>query len=67
LLGNVSANNNREAMEVVFTVRSMPRLYKKSAFSLSERILRKDYDRKGSVAKRETLVVSLKRLGAKTK
>jgi hypothetical protein len=32
----------------------------------SERILHKDYDRKGSVAKKKTLVVSLKRLGAKT-
>jgi hypothetical protein len=32
----------------------------------SERMLHKDYDRKGSVAKKIKLVVSLKRLGAKT-
>jgi hypothetical protein len=33
----------------------------------SERMLHKDYDRKGSVAKKKkTLVLSLKRLGAKT-
>jgi hypothetical protein len=30
-----------------------------------ERMLQKDYDRKGSVEKRKTLVMSLKRLGAK--
>jgi hypothetical protein len=32
----------------------------------SERILHKDYDRKGSVAEIKSLVVSLKGLGAKT-
>jgi hypothetical protein len=32
----------------------------------SERMIHKDYDRKGSVAKRKTLVVSLKGLDAKT-
>jgi hypothetical protein len=31
----------------------------------SERMLRKDYDRKGSVAKNKTLVVIIKGLGAK--
>jgi hypothetical protein len=31
----------------------------------SGRMLRKDYDRKGSVAKRKSLVVSLKGFGAK--
>jgi hypothetical protein len=33
----------------------------------SERKLHKDYDRKGSVAKNKSLVVSLKVLDAKTK
>jgi hypothetical protein len=32
----------------------------------SERMLRKDYDRKGSAAKKKRLVMILKRLGAKT-
>jgi hypothetical protein len=32
----------------------------------SERMLHKDYDCKGSVAKEKTLIMSLKRLGAKT-
>jgi hypothetical protein len=32
----------------------------------SEKILHKDYDRKGSVAKKKSLVVILKDLGAKT-
>jgi hypothetical protein len=50
-------------------------LDKGQAYSLSivssERMLHKDYDRKGSVAKKKskenkTLVMSLKRLGAKT-
>jgi hypothetical protein len=41
-------------------------IHKKPILS-SERILREDYDRKGSVVKKEkTLVVSLKRLGGMT-
>jgi hypothetical protein len=32
----------------------------------SERVLHKDYDRKGSVAKKKSVIVILKGLGAKT-
>jgi hypothetical protein len=68
-----------EELETMFSVRSLLRLHNQTRprvravflfvrdkpILTSESVLHKDYDRKGSVAKR-TLVMSFKRLGAKT-
>jgi hypothetical protein len=56
-------------LEAMFSVESAPRLYKEDQIPLAilslERMLHKDYDLMGSATKR-ILVMSLKRLGAKT-
>jgi hypothetical protein len=60
IAGQQPATTVEESMEVVFCIfiRDKPTLS-------SERMLHKDYDSKGSVAKIKTLAMSLKRLGAK--
>jgi hypothetical protein len=64
-------------METAFSIWFVPKRYKQFVYKLqylqlhtpifsSERMLRKDYYRKGSVKKERSLVVSLKGLVAKT-
>jgi hypothetical protein len=53
-------------MQYVHLTKAKPIHIRRNPILSSERLLHKDYDRKGSVGKETSLVVSFKELGDKT-